>query len=112
MPIGFSFSSQVSREGERVALGPNLKARGALEDWLTAMEESMRKVLHRFIKVALTELEGINFDGGNMARIFRQTSTFAESTCVLGSQQPSYLEDEAIVPGGVCQVFVFSTNSM
>lgn len=29
-----------------------------------AMEENMRKVLHRLIKTALTELEGINFDGG------------------------------------------------
>lgn len=47
-----------------MTLGPNLKARGALEDWLTAMEDNMRKVLHRCIKVALAELEGINFDGG------------------------------------------------
>ena len=31
------------------------------------MEESMRKVLHRLIKAALAELEGINFDGGNTA---------------------------------------------
>lgn len=61
-------SWQVSREGESVALGPNLKARGAVEDWLTAMEENMRKVLHRFIKVALVELEGINFDGGDATR--------------------------------------------
>lgn len=57
----------MSREGESVALGPNLKARGALEEWLTATEESMRKVLHRLIKVALAELEGINFGGGNEA---------------------------------------------
>lgn len=56
---------QVSREGEIVALGPNLKARGALEDWLTALEENMRKVLCRLTKVALVELEGINFDGGS-----------------------------------------------
>lgn len=27
----------------------------------------MRKVLHRLIKVALAELEGINFDGGDIA---------------------------------------------
>lgn len=63
-------------------MGPNLKARGALEDWLTAMEESMRKVLHRFIKVALTELEGINFDGGNTAREIRQKSTSAKPTSI------------------------------
>lgn len=55
---------QVSREGERLALGPNLKARGALEDWLLAMEENMRKVLHRLIKMALVELEGISLHGG------------------------------------------------
>lgn len=68
-------SFQVSREGESVALGPNLKARGALEDWLTAMEENMRKVLHRFIKVALTELEGINFDGGDASLEILTAST-------------------------------------
>lgn len=67
-PSTIFLSYQVSREGESVALGPNLKARGALEDWLIAMEESMRKVLHRFIKVALTELEGLNFDGGKKGR--------------------------------------------
>ncbi|CAM9478372.1 unnamed protein product, partial [Hapterophycus canaliculatus] len=49
--------AMISREGESVALGPNLKARGALEEWLTATEENMRKVLHRLIKVALAELE-------------------------------------------------------
>ncbi|CAM9285972.1 unnamed protein product, partial [Ectocarpus sp. 6 AP-2014] len=70
-PGSNTINAMVSREGESLALGPNLKARGALEDWLTAMEENMRKVLHRFIKVALTELEGINFDGGKKARIGR-----------------------------------------
>lgn len=28
------------------------------------MEENMRKVLHRHIKAALTELDGLNFDRG------------------------------------------------
>lgn len=60
----FKFPLQVSREGESVFLGPNLKARGALEDWLTVMEENMRKVLHRFIKVALVDLEGIDSNAG------------------------------------------------
>eukprot|EP00904_Undaria_pinnatifida_P005405 jgi/Undpi1/1995/HiC_scaffold_12.g05382.m1 len=59
-----TINAMVSREGESVALGPNLKARGALEDWLLAMEENMRKVLHRLIKAALTELNGLDFDGG------------------------------------------------
>lgn len=61
----------MSREGESVTLGPNLKARGTLEDWLMAMEENMRKVLFRLIKAALTELEEINLDGGKILRLTR-----------------------------------------
>lgn len=74
---------QVSREGESVALGPNLKARGAVEDWLTAMEENMRKVLHRLIKVALAELEGINFDGG-------------DTTCAILRRNPLEIVDDMV----------------
>lgn len=47
------------------------------------MEENMRKVLHRFIKVALTELEGINFDGGNAARETRRKWTPAKPAVLL-----------------------------
>lgn len=50
-----------------MTLGPNLKARGALEDWLTSLEKNMRRVLHRYTKVALTELEGIHQgEGGSL----------------------------------------------
>lgn len=49
-----------------MSLGPNLKARGALEDWLTSLEENMHKVLHRCTKVALADLEGVNMNGGEM----------------------------------------------
>ena len=44
-----------SREGERIALGPNLKARGALEDWLSVLEDHVRKALYKAMKVAVAE---------------------------------------------------------
>ncbi|CAM9197261.1 unnamed protein product [Discosporangium mesarthrocarpum] len=61
-----TINAMVSREGESVALGPNLKARGALEDWLRAMEENMHKVLHRLMKAALPELEAVNSGKRNL----------------------------------------------
>ena len=35
----------ISAEGERVELGNNLKVRGNVEDWLTSLEQRMRKVI-------------------------------------------------------------------
>ena len=45
----------MSLEGERIALGPNLKARGALEDWLGLLEDHVRKALYKAMKVAVAE---------------------------------------------------------
>ena len=40
-----SISGMLSREGEAVPLGPNLKARGPLEVWLSALDEVMAHAL-------------------------------------------------------------------
>ena len=42
--------AMVSGEGERVALGKNLKARGSVEVWLTAVEGSMRSSIRALAK--------------------------------------------------------------
>ncbi|RHY30280.1 hypothetical protein DYB32_004445, partial [Aphanomyces invadans] len=42
--------SMNSAEGERVAFGRNLKARGNIEDWLNAVQVSMTTSLHRSMK--------------------------------------------------------------
>jgi dynein heavy chain len=39
----------VSSEGERILLGKNLKARGNVENWLTAVEQNMVASLRRSI---------------------------------------------------------------
>jgi dynein heavy chain len=38
-------TAMISAEGERVELGPNLKVRGNVEDWLSGLEQRMKKVI-------------------------------------------------------------------
>lgn len=45
--------AMISPEGERVALGKGLKARGNVEDWLGKVEESMFLSLRRLMKLSL-----------------------------------------------------------
>lgn len=45
--------AMISPEGERVALGKGLKARGNVEDWLGKVEESMFMSLRKQAKAAL-----------------------------------------------------------
>ncbi|KAK9815239.1 hypothetical protein WJX72_000483 [[Myrmecia] bisecta] len=47
--------AMLSGEGERVALGKNLKARGAVESWLTAVETQMRAALKAATKKGLKD---------------------------------------------------------
>ena len=47
----------VSGEGERVALGKNLKARGSVEGWLTSVEASMRASIRALAKKGIRDYE-------------------------------------------------------
>eukprot|EP01018_Ginkgo_biloba_P018807 Gb_18324 [translate_table: standard] len=44
--------AMLSSEGEKIQLGKNLKARGNVENWLTAVEQNMVSSLHRLAKAA------------------------------------------------------------
>ena len=57
--VGTTIHAMVSQDKERVVLGPNLKARGSLEDWLTQVEDAMRKCLHKMTKAAMLDLGNI-----------------------------------------------------
>ena len=46
-----------SGEGEKVGLGRNLKARGNVEEWLTALEKRMKEVLHSAMKAGLIDYD-------------------------------------------------------
>ncbi|KAH8057234.1 dynein light chain binding protein [Aureococcus anophagefferens] len=57
-PGSIDISGMFSGEGERVGLGKNLKARGNVEDWLSAVEARMKFSLHGFMKAGLLDYEG------------------------------------------------------
>ena len=50
-PKSIDIFAMNSAEGEKVNLGKNLKARGNVEQWLTAVEQSMQQSLKRLAKV-------------------------------------------------------------
>ena len=52
--------AMISSEGERVALGSNMKARGPAEAWLPALEADMIKSLRRAVKRGLTDYHKAN----------------------------------------------------
>ena len=45
----------ISPEKERVALGKSLKARGAVEEWLMAVQDRMQKVVRELLHVAVDD---------------------------------------------------------
>ena len=47
--------AMVSAEGEFVPLIKPLKARGAVEEWLSRVEEAMQQTLHKLLKLALSD---------------------------------------------------------
>lgn len=49
--------AMISPEGEKVALGRGLRARGNVEDWLGKVEESMFITLRKRMKSAIIDLE-------------------------------------------------------
>jgi len=57
-PGSMDIHAMFSGEGERVALGKNLKARGNVEDWLTAVEQRMKQSLNAAMKVGLVDYDG------------------------------------------------------
>lgn len=46
----------VSANGERLSVGPHLKMRGDLEDWAGALEDSMRRNIHKLCKVSVSTI--------------------------------------------------------
>ena len=76
-----------SGENEKVGLGKNLKARGNVEEWLTAVERRMMDSLHGFLKAGLLDYdtkardEWINHHPGQVV------ATVAQMTWARGTEQ-------------------------
>jgi dynein heavy chain len=56
-PGSIDILAMFSSENERVSLGKNLKARGNVEEWLTAVEKRMKESLHIFMKAGLLDYD-------------------------------------------------------
>jgi dynein heavy chain len=56
-PKSIDIFAMFSAENERVPLGKNLKARGNVEDWLSAVEKNMQESLHKLLKAALLDFD-------------------------------------------------------
>ncbi|OON20090.1 hypothetical protein X801_04031 [Opisthorchis viverrini] len=54
--------AMLSPEGERVALGKGLKARGNVEDWLGKVEEAMFANLKRLMKISINSFDSSGRD--------------------------------------------------
>ena len=50
-------TAMFSGEGEKVSLGRNLKARGSVEEWLTAVEKRMKESLYGCMKAGLIDYD-------------------------------------------------------
>jgi len=54
-PASIDIEAMISPEGEEIELGKNLKARGNVEDWLSAVEANMKLSLQKLMKVGLLD---------------------------------------------------------
>jgi dynein heavy chain len=83
-----------SGENERVALGKNLKARGNVEEWLTAVEKRMRESLHLCMKAGLLDYdtrardEWIYLHPGQVVATVAQMTWARDTEAVLKSSDP------------------------
>lgn len=58
VPGSVDMIAMMSSENERVPLGKNLKARGNVEDWLKALEVSMKASIYKLMKAGLIDYDG------------------------------------------------------
>ncbi|KAL7998900.1 putative AAA+ ATPase domain, dynein heavy chain region D6 P-loop domain-containing protein [Plasmopara halstedii] len=57
VPGSVDMIAMFSSENERVPLGKNLKARGNVEDWLKALEVSMKQSIYKLMKAGLVDYD-------------------------------------------------------
>ncbi|TYZ65733.1 hypothetical protein PybrP1_011994 [[Pythium] brassicae (nom. inval.)] len=57
VPGSVDILAMLSSENERVPLGKNLKARGNVEDWLKALEGSMKASIYKLMKAGLLDYD-------------------------------------------------------
>eukprot|EP01034_Spumella_vulgaris_P027167 gene27167-33850_t len=93
-PGSIDILAMFSSENERVSLGKNLKARGNVEEWLTAVEKKMKESLHGYMKAGLLDYdtkprdEWIAHHPGQIVATVAQMTWARETERVLRSDDP------------------------
>jgi dynein heavy chain len=93
-PGSIDILAMFSSENERVSLGKNLKARGNVEEWLTAVEKKMKESLHGYMKAGLIDYdtkprdEWIADHPGQIVATVAQMTWARETERVLRSDDP------------------------
>jgi dynein heavy chain len=83
-----------SSEKERVSLGKNLKARGNVEEWLTAVEKKMKESLHSHMKAGLIDYdakprdEWIAYHPGQIVATVAQMTWARDTEAALRNENP------------------------
>ena len=100
-PGSVDIVAMISPEGERVALGKNLKARGNVEEWLMAVQNRMQKVLHERLKEATLDYDTKErsewiLEGGHPGQC---VATAAQIQWCSGSERT--LKDANVTQGGM-----------
>ena len=86
--------SMYSSENEKVGLGKNLKARGGVEEWLTAVEKRMKESLHGYMKFGLQDYdtkprdEWIGLHPGQIVATVAQMTWARDTEAVLRGDDP------------------------
>ncbi|KAJ1441552.1 dynein heavy chain, N-terminal region 2-domain-containing protein, partial [Ochromonadaceae sp. CCMP2298] len=93
-PGSIDLLAMFSGENERVSLGKNLKARGNVEEWLTAVEKKMKESLHTHMKAGLIDYDvkpredWINHHPGQIVATVAQMTWARDTEEVLRSNDP------------------------
>lgn len=83
-----------SGENEKVGLGKNLKARGNVEEWLTAVEKRMKESLHGYMKAGLIDYdtkprdEWISYHPGQIVATVAQMTWARDTESVFHQDDP------------------------
>ncbi|RYH31858.1 hypothetical protein EON65_01740 [archaeon] len=85
-PGSIDILAMFSSENERVGLGKNLKARGNVEEWLTAVEKKMKESLHGYMKAGLLDYDTKPRDEWIMHHPGQIVATVAQMTWARGTE--------------------------
>eukprot|EP01029_Cantina_marsupialis_P009144 TRINITY_DN2137_c0_g5_i1.p1 TRINITY_DN2137_c0_g5~~TRINITY_DN2137_c0_g5_i1.p1 ORF type:complete len:3984 (-),score=1416.37 TRINITY_DN2137_c0_g5_i1:203-12154(-) len=98
-PKSVDIHGMISGEGERIPLGPHLKARGNVEAWLMAVQNNMISTLRQLIKAGVMDYnnrprkEWVLAHAGQVVATVAQIMWSRNSEMALRSEEPDSMEN-------------------